>query len=152
MALIVIEQSAPKIDDCVHHIIDNLFLGTCDSRTFIGELDIDRVIEIGESQELENYHSIQAEKLSIVMADNRKSDISRHFSDVMNFIGKNEKNVLIHCKMGVSRSVSFVVYYLMTKHSMSLDNSIKYIDAKRNSKIYTHPNIGFMRLLGKIGI
>lgn len=151
MALIISSiKYVPKQEQCVHHIIDNLYLGTEDSRRYLQELNIEKVVEVGEESELSSYMLIEAEKLSIEIADIRQADISKHFQEVCDFIEKDSKNTLVHCKMGVSRSVSLVVAYLILKKKYTYDQAIKHIEEKRNSAIYTHPNTGFMKVLRKL--
>lgn len=54
--------------------------------------------------------------------------------------------VLVHCIMGVSRSATLVLSYLMLKHSFSLRDALRHIVKKR--AIY--PNRNFLTLLLKL--
>jgi len=47
------------------------------------------------------------------------------------YIKKNE-TVLIHCAHGMSRSVSFVIYYLVKKNGISAKDALKYIRHRRS--------------------
>ncbi len=51
---------------------------------------------------------------------------------------------MVHCFMGASRSVSAVVYYLMTEHKMTIEEAIKYIRDKRAA---INPNNKFVEAL-----
>jgi protein-tyrosine phosphatase len=138
-------------DNSIHHIIDHIHLGNSDSRHFITNHNIKKIIEIGSPEELKNYKQINnINKLTIQFEDNRKIDISPYFPTVWDFINKGNDNTLIHCKMGTSRSVSFLISYLIKFKNISFEYSIKLIDSKRNNKIYkiyTKPNIGFTKIL-----
>ena len=70
----------------------------------------------------------------IPIFDNRGEDILSHINEVFLFIqeGKHYGNVLIHCLKGVSRSVSFVIAYLMKYNEMTLDEALAYIQVIYN--------------------
>jgi hypothetical protein len=52
----------------------------------------------------------------------------------------NNKNILVHCMAGVSRSVSVVIYYLMKKHTISYKDALGIIKQKRK---IVNPNDSF---------
>lgn len=52
--------------------------------------------------------------------------------------------VLIHCRAGISRSASFVLYYLMRKNRWSLTRALLFVQSKRPQ---VSPNQGFLRQL-----
>lgn len=60
---------------------------------------------------------------------------------------KRQKNILIHCQQGVSRSVACVLYYLMTRHDMSLFDAFHLVKGKRPQIC---PSIGFMQDLSEL--
>lgn len=50
--------------------------------------------------------------MNIPVCDTEETDILRHFNDSYKFINKarkDGKNVLVHCKMGISRSATIVI-------------------------------------------
>ena len=49
--------------------------------------------------------------------------------------------VLVHCKFGISRSVAFVIAYLIKYMKYTADNALKFLMGKRNK---IKPNEGFM--------
>lgn len=70
-----------------------------------------------------NYESSVIEDyLYVPIKDKRNVNIRQHFEQCYNFIEDSRKrtNVLIHCKAGVSRSVSVLVAYIMKKFNYSL--------------------------------
>lgn len=52
--------------------------------------------------------------------------------------------VLVHCNWGKSRSVAFVVAFLMRTYRMTLDQGLAYVQEKRP---IARPNEGFMQHL-----
>lgn len=74
-------------------------------------------------------------------------EIAREIDRIYNkYIGGERVKLLIHCQMGVSRSVSILVYWLMTRFNMSLNRALQLIKEKRS---IVQPNSGFMRILSK---
>jgi hypothetical protein len=90
-------------------------LGHASNIKLLNELGIRHIINICdcglEKEILENFHV-----LWIVLQDEIHTDIKKHFEQTNQFLydckQKNEK-VLVHCAMGISRSSSVVLAYLM---------------------------------------
>merc|ERR1712176_288293 len=51
------------------------------------------------------------------------------------------KNVLVHCRAGVSRSVTTCIAYLIVHQNLSVEDALWYI---RSTRPFAHPNDGFM--------
>jgi protein-tyrosine phosphatase len=126
-----------------NHIIDNVYLGDIVSATNESIIsDIDIIINISNSRYKENdritYHHIDID-------DNRNENIVKYVDEIINIIKTNsDKKILIHCMNSVSRSVSLVLFYLMSIN-YSLKESFDYLKSKRSQ--YTKPNIGFAKQL-----
>lgn len=56
---------------------------------------------------------------------------------------KNKTRVLIHCRVGVSRSATIVIAYLMAHYNLSLVDAYLMVRARRLSVII-QPNLLFM--------
>jgi protein-tyrosine phosphatase len=69
--------------------------------------------------------------------------------DVNRDAKKNEKKkrILIHCQQGISRSPTLVLYYLMTRHDLSLWDAFRLV---REQQPYACPSIGFIRELSEL--
>lgn len=68
------------------------------------------------------------------MAHDRENyDIIQHFEKAFEFIDRNRKytNVLVHCFLGISRSVSLVTAYLMKKYNLNFEKALWKIKSKR---------------------
>merc|ERR1719433_471587 len=79
----------------------------------------------------------------IKLADTSGCLIAEHFDACNKFIEESMeqgKGILVHCQMGVSRSASVVVAYLMNKRKWEYSTAIDFVRKKR-SKV--DPNVGF---------
>ena len=76
--------------------------------------------------------------------DPKKMDVSVYFDKTHNFIAKalakNEK-VLVHCHMGISRSATIVISYIMKTQKMGWIDALHFVSKKRP---IICPNQGFM--------
>merc|ERR1719195_2500391 len=66
-------------------------------------------------------------------------NISRYFHRAVTAGGL----VVVNCYMGLSRSASVVIAYLMTKHDMSFDRALGFVKKSR----LVRPNEGFVKQL-----
>ncbi len=85
--------------------------------------------------------------LALGLADVPDSDISELIPEVNTHIDyylRNGKKVLVHCHMGISRSVALVIGYLMWKLKVPLQTAYNIVVAKRN---IINPNYGFINQL-----
>jgi hypothetical protein len=74
-------------------------------------------------------------------------DLSQHFDSAIGFIDNainNGGKVLVHCKEGVSRSVTMVIAYIIYKEKITPSAALEMI---RKIRSKANPNKGFMRLL-----
>ncbi|XP_073957970.1 dual specificity protein phosphatase 3-like isoform X1 [Choristoneura fumiferana] len=74
------------------------------------------------------------------------TDISKYFHIAANFIDEGVSRggrVLVHCFMGVSRSATCAIAFLMIKRGMSLTEAMALVRSRRD----IHPNEGFIRQL-----
>ena len=70
-------------------------------------------------------------------------EIGYHF---INLAVNSNKNILVHCMAGISRSVSLITYYLMKKYHVNYDKAICVIRSKR---AIANPNDSFKSQLKK---
>jgi hypothetical protein len=99
------------IDDFLYHGD----LGHASNIGLLTKLDIRHIINVCDC-ELETIIKEKFNVLWINLHDELRSDIKKHFDETNQFLynckQKNEK-VLVHCQMGISRSSSIVLAYLM---------------------------------------
>ncbi|VDM37130.1 unnamed protein product [Toxocara canis] len=83
--------------------------------------------------------------LHIPIEDDERTDLSPYWQLVFQTIDEQKRlggKVLIFCGMGISRSASFVVAYLMCIEKMSLYDAYKHVQRVRN---IICPNVGFFK-------
>jgi|UniRef100_A0AC35EYB3 hypothetical protein len=87
--------------------------------------------------------------LVIKLSDSPQENILPHIPIVNEFIHRarlSGSNVLIHCLVGVSRSICFAAAYLLSCTKLSYPAAIAYIESKRS---IAKPNFGFRMQLYK---
>ncbi|XP_021115308.1 dual specificity protein phosphatase 13 isoform X3 [Heterocephalus glaber] len=93
------------------------------------------------------YHGLPLEYYGVEADDNPNFDISIYFLPVARYIraalSVPRGRVLVHCAMGVSRSATLVLAFLMICENMTLVEAIQTVQAHRD----ICPNSGFLRQL-----
>ena len=120
------------------HIIDNIYLGNGYNASNWKELETKNIgLIINITNEIPNYYSDNIEYYNIDIKDIGESDLhpylDKFIEKITSFKKYNieNKNILIHCYMGSSRSASLVVAYLIKFKDMSIDKAINFIINKR---------------------
>lgn len=125
------------------HVIDNIYLGSAYNAanySQLCELNIKVILNVTKEVSIFFPDDFIYEKIDI--SDNDDQDITEHLSRSYEFIDKNkDKNIFIHCKMGASRSVSVLIYYLIIKYSMTVDEALNFV---KNKRIIVNPNAKFI--------
>lgn len=81
------------------------------------------------------------------MIDSPQLNIFQYFGKAFAFIEsarKNNCNILIHCKLGISRSTSILIAYMIKHYGYSVKKSLDLIKSKRKQ---VNPNNGFINQL-----
>ncbi|CAF1468241.1 unnamed protein product [Rotaria magnacalcarata] len=126
------------IDDFLYHGD----LGHASNIKLLNELGIRHIVDICDceldQEVLDKFHV-----LWVNINDELRVDIRKYFEETNQFLHeckeKNEK-VLVHCQMGISRSSSVVLAYLMKYHHDSLLKAYDYLIEKRR---VAAPNLSF---------
>ena len=64
--------------------------------------------------------------------DDENARISLILIDSYNYITKNNhKKIFVHCYAGASRSAAIILYYIMKRYNMSLDDANAFLLSKR---------------------
>ncbi|XP_010436083.1 PREDICTED: dual specificity protein phosphatase 1B isoform X2 [Camelina sativa] len=85
----------------------------------------------------------------IEVVDREETDLTVYFDECFSFIDQAIQSgggVLVHCFMGMSRSVTIVVAYLMKKHGMGFSKAMELVKSRRPQAL---PNSGFISQLLK---
>lgn len=102
---------------------------------------------VNVTREIDNFFPESLKYLNVRVYDEETTDLLSHWKETYRFISnarKQNTRVLVHCKMGVSRSGSTVIAYAMKEYGWSLEEALRYVKEKRS---IVHPNPGFMRQL-----
>ncbi len=67
------------------------------------------------STQVVDYEGTDIRHLHIKVKDTQFEDLSKHFNETTEFIHEelSKGNVLVHCRLGVSRSATIILAYLM---------------------------------------
>ncbi|XP_060782104.1 dual specificity protein phosphatase family protein [Neoarius graeffei] len=138
----------------VDEVWPNLYIGNvafAQNRSALKKMGITHILNAAHARQgsigEESYYGSDFVYYGIPAEDSSKFDISVHFRPASDFIHKafKKKNgkVLVHCIMGVSRSSTLVLSYLMLRQRLSLRAAIQQVIQRR--PIY--PNRNFLGLL-----
>lgn len=116
------------------HIIDNIFLGNGNNAANFNTLNKYNIkFIINVTEELDNYFENEFEYHKCTLLDEKDNNISNFFPKLIEVFENNkDKNILVHCFMGSSRSAVVVLLYLIKIKKMQLDESLKFLKNKRD--------------------
>ena len=120
-------------------ILERLFVGSAKNAADLESLERNNIhLVINATEEIDNfYEGSTYEYIRISLKDDKETLISSHeeiFEAAVDSIHdaiENEKNVLVHCFMGASRSVAVVCRYLIKYHQMSSNDAYNMVKEKR---------------------
>ncbi|NXP27480.1 DS13B phosphatase, partial [Scytalopus superciliaris] len=98
------------------------------------------------------YNDLPVDYYGVEAEDNPNFDLSIHFYPVAQYIRKALNSprgkVLVHCAMGISRSATLVLAFLMICEDMSLADAIRTVRSHRG----ICPNSGFLKQLRELDL
>lgn len=122
------------------HIIDGLYLGSAYNAAKKGNITkYNYGLVINVTKELSQYCDDEdVEYYNFPIYDNNKDSITKYldesYNTIKNFKKENsDKNVLVHCFMGASRSASVMIHYLMKEYNMTFEAAIAFVRGKRKT-------------------
>lgn len=110
--------------------------------TALQEIGIGYILNV--TREIDNFYPEVFMYKCIRLYDVPESELLKHWDDTYKFIKEAKENnskVLVHCKMGISRSAATVIAFTMKEYRMSLEEAFKHVKSCRNC---INPNHGFM--------
>lgn len=129
-------------------IFDYLYLGNewnASNLTELKKTGITHVLNV--TMEIANFFSHEFVYKTIRIKDEEVSHLQQFWDDTYNFIKdakRDNKKVFVHCRMGVSRSASCVIAYIMKEYSMNIKVAQDYVKKIRPC---VNPNPGFLKQL-----
>jgi len=146
--------------DC-SHIKNGIFIGNAHSvignystreDSFLDEHNIKVVISAITEEEYEDYMIAKEdfpniEWTRLVVDDDKDEKISQYFFDIHKVISEavsKNKNIIVHCAAGMSRSATLVIAYLMIENRWHYEEAYNFIKKRRP---IIQPNIGFIKQL-----
>ncbi|XP_072519317.1 protein phosphatase Slingshot homolog 3 [Salminus brasiliensis] len=129
-------------------ILDHLYLGSEWNAANFEELQKNNVGYIlNVTMEIDNFFPESFTYMNVRVYDVEATDLLSHWNNTYMFINEARKSgqaVLVHCKMGVSRSASTVIAFLMKQQGWPLDYALNHV---RERRPIVQPNDGFLRQL-----
>ncbi|XP_048709064.2 protein phosphatase Slingshot homolog 3 isoform X2 [Caretta caretta] len=142
MLLIMAQMDRPS------KIFDHLYLGSEWNAANLEELQRNRISHIlNVTREIDNFFPALFTYLNVRLYDEEASQLLPYWKETYHFISAvraQNSRVLVHCKMGVSRSASTVIAYAMKEYGWSLERAYRHVQDQRP---IVHPNPSFMRQL-----
>ena len=142
----------PKYDE----IIENLYLTNVSKARNVTQLEALKITHVlTVSREINISHVVKPlniEYLRVDVDDEDDFPICNFFDQMSDFIHdclKNKGSILVHCQMGVSRSPTAVIAYLIRYQGFSWEEALKLVKEKR--RYARRPNEGFVDQVKKFG-
>ncbi|XP_074854171.1 protein phosphatase Slingshot homolog 3 isoform X2 [Carettochelys insculpta] len=142
MLLIMAQMDRPS------RIFDHLYLGSEWNAANLEELQRNRISHIlNVTREIDNFFPALFTYMNVRLYDEEASQLLPYWKETYHFISAvraQDSRVLVHCKMGVSRSASTVIAYAMKEYGWTLEQAYRHV---RERRPIVHPNPSFMRQL-----
>ena len=117
-------------------IKDYLYLGSEWNASNIEELTHNGILYIMNiSREIDNFFPGVLHYYNIKEWDCEETDLLKHWENTHKYITRireSKGKILVHCKMGISRSATTVLAYLMKEYNMSRQEAFDFVKDKRS--------------------
>jgi len=134
--------------DPASKILDYLYLGSEWNASNLEELGQNSITHIlNVTREIDNFFPANFEYKNIRVYDEEATDLLRHFDTTYRFIREAKEkggHVLVHCKMGISRSASVVISFMMKEYELELAQTLIRVKELRS---VVNPNKSFIKQL-----
>ncbi|ETN67858.1 slingshot dual specificity phosphatase [Anopheles darlingi] len=134
--------------DAPTEIFEHVYLGSEWNACNLEELQRNGVRHIlNVTREIDNFFPGQFNYYNVRVYDDEKTDLLRHWDNTFKYIlrAKMEgSKVLVHCKMGISRSASVVIAYAMKANGWGFERALRHVKSLRSC---IKPNKNFMMQL-----
>uniref|UniRef100_A0ABI8A215 protein-serine/threonine phosphatase n=1 Tax=Felis catus TaxID=9685 RepID=A0ABI8A215_FELCA len=134
--------------DRASRIFPHLYLGSEWNAANLEELQRNRVSHIlNVAREIDNFYPDRFVYHNVRLWDEESAQLLPHWKETHGFVEAARAQgtrVLVHCKMGVSRSAATVIAYAMKQYGWSLEQALRHVQELRP---IARPNPGFLRQL-----
>lgn len=99
------------------------------------------------TREIDNFFPGMFDYLNVRVYDDEKTNLLKHWDNTYRYITRAKaegSKVLVHCKMGVSRSASVVIAYAMKAYNWEFQKALQHVKQRRNC---IKPNKNFLNQL-----
>uniref|UniRef100_A0A3Q3SJE5 Dual specificity protein phosphatase n=1 Tax=Mastacembelus armatus TaxID=205130 RepID=A0A3Q3SJE5_9TELE len=152
--LVKVLYGGKRFGNHVDEVWPNLFIGditVANDRYSLWKLGITHVLNAAHGkihcQGSHNFYGSTVDYYGVPADDSPSFDLSHYFLPsadyIQNALDTADARVFVHCAVGVSRSASLVLAYLMIHHHYTLLEAINRIKEHR----WIFPNIGFLKQL-----
>ncbi|EDW84730.1 uncharacterized protein Dwil_GK14268, isoform A [Drosophila willistoni] len=142
MLLILGQMDAPT------KIFEHVYLGSEWNASNLEELQKNGVRHIlNVTREIDNFFPGTFEYFNVRVYDDEKTNLLKYWDDTYRYISRAKaegSKVLVHCKMGVSRSASVVIAYAMKAYKWEFQRALEHVKERRNC---IKPNKNFLNQL-----
>ncbi|KAH8388232.1 hypothetical protein KR093_001297 [Drosophila rubida] len=142
MLLILGQMDAPT------KIFEHVYLGSEWNASNLEELQKNGVRHIlNVTREIDNFFPGTFEYFNVRVYDDEKTNLLKYWDDTFRYISRAKaegSKVLVHCKMGVSRSASVVIAYAMKAYKWEFQRALQHVKERRSC---IKPNKNFLNQL-----
>ncbi|KAH8326520.1 hypothetical protein KR067_009768, partial [Drosophila pandora] len=142
MLLILGQMDAPT------EIFEHVYLGSEWNASNLEELQKNGVRHIlNVTREIDNFFPGTFEYFNVRVYDDEKTNLLKHWDSTYRYISRAKaegSKVLVHCKMGVSRSASVVIAYAMKAYQWEFQQALEHVKKRRSC---IKPNKNFLTQL-----
>lgn len=137
-------------------IVPGLYLGDLRSLSFLLSADPKErkkwcVISVLHKEDLERFQmKLLPCRILVDVKDDSETNLYSHFKTMYNFIFSSlnsGKNVLVHCKSGISRGPATIMVYLVKRYNMTPKKALEFVKEKRP---IVEPKSGFLKQLSRL--
>ncbi|XP_050029157.2 uncharacterized protein ssh isoform X1 [Dermacentor andersoni] len=134
--------------DAATEILEYLYLGSEWNASNLEELKDKGVGHIlNVTREIDNFYPGLFDYFNIRVYDDETTEMLKHWDKTYKYIAQAKEQgskVLVHCKMGISRSASVVIAYVMKAYGWDLRQALDFVKTRRSC---IKPNSGFLKQL-----
>ncbi len=134
--------------DHASKILDYLYLGSEWNASNLEELRAKGITHIlNVTREIDNFFPANYKYKNVRVYDEEATDLLKYLDDTYKFIKEAKDSngkVLVHCKMGISRSATCTISYIMKEYSRDLASTLIMVKERRS---IVNPNKSFIKQL-----